>query len=115
MSFNQKEVRSKFKALKGIFATEGIKAEDLHIFFNSSPSYLAMICDPETGNAAMANAFADLTDNYSTKKNVAAFLAVLVDCYPVLNGDVEAYDKDSFLNIPKKDHRPRTLPTIWSV
>jgi hypothetical protein len=62
-----------------------------------------MICDPETGNATIANAFADLTTNYSTKKNVATFLAVLVGCFPVLNGEVEAYDKDSFLNIPKKD------------
>jgi hypothetical protein len=63
MSFNKKEIQSKFKALNGIFGIEGIKTEDLHIFFNSSPS-LAMICDPETGNAAMANAFADLSNNY---------------------------------------------------
>ena len=27
----------------------------------------------------------------------------MVDCFPVLNGDVEAFDKDNFLNIPKKD------------
>ena len=67
MSFTKKEIQSRFKALKGSFATDGIKAKDLHIFFNSSPS-LAMICDPETGNAAMANAFADLSDNCSTKK-----------------------------------------------
>jgi hypothetical protein len=55
MSFTEREIRSKFKALRGIFPNEGIKAEDLHIFFRSSPG-LAKICDPESGNAAMANA-----------------------------------------------------------
>ena len=103
MSFNKKEIQSKFKALNGIFGIEGIKAEDLHIFFNSSPS-LAMICDPETGNAAMANVFLPTSPTTTLpRKNVATFLAVMVDCFPVLNGDVEAFDKDNFLNIPKKD------------
>jgi hypothetical protein len=102
MSFNKKEIQSKFKALMGIFPTDGIKSEDLHIFCRSSPS-LAKICNPETGNAAMANGFIDLTESYTTKKNVATFLAVMVDCFPVLNGDVLAFDKEDFLNIPTKD------------
>ena len=62
MSFTEKEIKSKFKALMSLFPDEGIKAEDLLIFFRSSPG-LAKICDPETGNAAMANAFADLTES----------------------------------------------------
>ena len=102
MSFTEREIRSKFKALRGIFPNEGIKAEDLHIFFRSSPG-LAKICDPESGNAAMANAFADLSESYSSKKNVAAFLTVMVRCFPKLNGDVLAFSKEDFLNIPEKD------------
>ena len=33
MSFTEKEIKSKFKALMSIFPDEGIKAEDLLIFF----------------------------------------------------------------------------------
>jgi hypothetical protein len=114
MSFTEKEIKSKFKALMSIFPAEGIKAEDLLIFFRSSPG-LAKICDPETGNAAMANAFADLTESYTSKKNVVTFLTVLVRCYPGTRSSMVMFwltTRMTSSTSPRRT-RQRTLPSIW--